>query len=191
MLCGPLLEQDLAKDLSRPRGISSVIIHETADPLLLTHHGKGRGASPGQLSEAGQRAFGIRFEQRNVSDQRDPVEFSQIIARPIEDAAIQMANDTIVFYPAGHHERKQGMSGEKIQYLGFMLAFERLNRLSEFGAVITNVGYGISQEGFDGEWREVGIATFDGELISRWEMFDDADLNAALARFDELNRPAP
>src|SRR5467141_722366 len=133
MLCGPLLEQHLAKDPSRPRGISSVIIHETADPLLLTHHGKGRGASPGQLSKVGQRTFGIRFEQRNVSDQRDPVEFSQIIARPIEDAAIQLTNDTIVFYPAGHHERKQGMSGEKIQYLGFMLAFERLNRLSELG----------------------------------------------------------
>src|SRR5713226_1131234 len=133
MLCGPLLEQHLAKNLSRLRGISSVVIHEAADPLLLTHHGKGRGASPGQLSEVGQRAFGIRFEQRNVSDQRDPVEFSQITARPIEDAAIQLTNETIVFYPAGHHERKQGMSGEKIQYLGFVLTFEWLTRLSEFG----------------------------------------------------------
>ncbi len=34
------------------------------------------------------------------------------------------------------------------------------------------------------------MLTFDGDLISRCEMFDEADLDAALARFDELSRPA-
>ncbi len=33
--------------------------------------------------------------------------------------------------------------------------------------------------------------TVDGDLINRCELFDDADLDAALARFDELTRPAP
>ena len=27
---------------------------------------------------------------------------------------------------------------------------------------------------------------FDGDLLSRYELFDEADLDAALARFDEL-----
>ena len=35
------------------------------------------------------------------------------------------------------------------------------------------------------------ILTVDGDLINRCEIFDEADLDAALARFDELNRPAP
>ncbi len=33
-------------------------------------------------------------------------------------------------------------------------------------------------------------STIEGDLISRCEMFDEADLDAALARFDELTRPA-
>ena len=47
-----------------------------------------------------------------------------------------------------------------------------------------------SQEGFDAEWRMLFIYTVDGDLINRFELFDEADLDAALARFDELNRPA-
>ena len=32
---------------------------------------------------------------------------------------------------------------------------------------------------------------FDGDLLSRYELFDEADLDAALARFDELQPQAP
>ena len=35
------------------------------------------------------------------------------------------------------------------------------------------------------------VLQVDGDLMSRCEMFDEADLDAALARFDELSRPAP
>ena len=35
------------------------------------------------------------------------------------------------------------------------------------------------------------ISTIDGDLINRSELFDEDDLDAALARFDELSRPAP
>ena len=33
--------------------------------------------------------------------------------------------------------------------------------------------------------------TVDGEMVSRVEVFDEGDLDAALARFEELSRPAP
>ena len=50
--------------------------------------------------------------------------------------------------------------------------------------------HGTSQEGFDAEWREIDLLTVEGDLINRCEIFDEADIDAALARFDELNRPA-
>ena len=34
------------------------------------------------------------------------------------------------------------------------------------------------------------LVTVEGELINRAELFDEKDLDAALARFDELGRPA-
>nr|WP_193791131.1 BTAD domain-containing putative transcriptional regulator [Mycobacterium paraense] len=63
---------------------------------------------------------------------------------------------------------------------------EAVHRLSDFGAVVTEVMTGTSQEGFDAEWREIGLFAFDGELVCRFELFDEQDLDAALARFDEL-----
>jgi hypothetical protein len=67
---------------------------------------------------------------------------------------------------------------------------EAVHRLTNLGAVATEVVTGTSQEGFDAEWREIGLFAFEGDLICRFEMFDEADLDAALARFDELDRPA-
>ena len=37
----------------------------------------------------------------------------------------------------------------------------------------------------------VYVATLDGGLINRGEIFEEADLDAAIARFEELSRPAP
>ena len=68
---------------------------------------------------------------------------------------------------------------------------EAVHRLSNLGAVITQVGHGTSQQGFQAEWREIGIFAFDGDLLSRYELFDAADLVTALAKFDELSRPSP
>jgi hypothetical protein len=68
---------------------------------------------------------------------------------------------------------------------------ETVHLLGDFGAVVTQVSYGTSHEGFDAEWRFINLLTFEGDLINRCEVFDEADLDAALARFDELNRPAP
>ena len=73
----------------------------------------------------------------------------------------------------------------------FSIYIEAVHRLSNLGAVVTHVAHGTSQEGFDAEWRMVNVLTFEGDLINRCELFDEADLDAALARFDELSRPAP
>ena len=68
---------------------------------------------------------------------------------------------------------------------------EAVHRLSDLGAVVTHAAHGTSQEGFDAEWRMIDLLTVEGDLINRCELFDEADLDAALARFDELSRPAP
>lgn len=67
---------------------------------------------------------------------------------------------------------------------------EEVQQLSALGAVVTQVSHGTSRDGFDAEWREINIMMFEGELISHCELFDESDLDAALARFDELSRPA-
>ncbi|MEB3067809.1 BTAD domain-containing putative transcriptional regulator [[Mycobacterium] vasticus] len=66
-----------------------------------------------------------------------------------------------------------------------------VHRLSDIGAVVTHVAHGMSQEGFDAEWRDVVLFTVDGDVFGRCEIFEESDVDAALARFDELSRPAP
>ncbi|MGE5696981.1 MAG: hypothetical protein ACM4D3_17645 [Candidatus Sericytochromatia bacterium] len=66
---------------------------------------------------------------------------------------------------------------------------EVVHRLSDLGAVCTAAAYGISQEGFDAEWRMILILTVEGDLFSRGEVFEETDLDAALQKFDQLNRP--
>ena len=68
---------------------------------------------------------------------------------------------------------------------------EAVHRLTDLGAVVTHVAHGTSQEGFDAEWRGIDVFTVDGELVSRSEVFDEADLDAAIARFDQLSQSAP
>ena len=63
---------------------------------------------------------------------------------------------------------------------------EAVHLLTELGAVVTHVASGTSHEGFDAEWRITDIFTVEGDLLSRCEIFDEADLDAALARFEEL-----
>ena len=67
---------------------------------------------------------------------------------------------------------------------------EAVHRLNSLGAVVTEAAHGTSQQGFEAEWRLIGLSTVDHDLINRSEMFDEADLDAALARFDELQPQA-
>ena len=66
---------------------------------------------------------------------------------------------------------------------------EAVHRLSDTAVVITYAARGTSQEGFDAEWRVVNLFTFEGEQVSRVELFDESDLEKALAKFDELTPP--
>jgi hypothetical protein len=71
----------------------------------------------------------------------------------------------------------------------FGIHIEAVHRLSGLGAVATYQANGTSPDGFDGEWRIILLLTVEGDRISRCEVFDEADLDAALARFDELDQP--
>jgi hypothetical protein len=72
--------------------------------------------------------------------------------------------------------------------VGNRLHVVAIHRLTDLGAVFTHVAKGTSKQGFDAEWRITNVFTVEGDLISRCEMFDEADIGAALARFDELNQ---
>ena len=67
---------------------------------------------------------------------------------------------------------------------------EAVQRLDNLGAVMTHVTNETSREGFHAEWRVISLLTIEGDLVNRCEVFDDADLAAALARLDQLSRPA-
>ena len=69
----------------------------------------------------------------------------------------------------------------------FAIRIETVHRLTDLGAAFTYAAHGTSQDGFDAEWREIAIVSVEGGLINRSEIFDEADLDAALARFDELH----
>ncbi|TPG32059.1 BTAD domain-containing putative transcriptional regulator [Mycolicibacterium hodleri] len=74
---------------------------------------------------------------------------------------------------------------------GTMIHVEAVHRLSDHGAVVTRAANGVSREGFDAEWRDVSVGMIDGGVLTRTELFDLDDLEAALARFDELSQPSP
>jgi len=63
---------------------------------------------------------------------------------------------------------------------------EVVHRLSNLGVVITQAAHGTSQHGFRGRMAGSSIFTFDDDLVSRCELFDEADLEAAIAKFDQL-----
>ncbi len=66
-----------------------------------------------------------------------------------------------------------------------------VHRLNHLGAVVGYAAYARSREGFDAEWREVSLSIVDGGMVIRCELFEDTDLDTALARFDALTRSAP
>jgi hypothetical protein len=61
-----------------------------------------------------------------------------------------------------------------------------VHRLCEQGAIVTHAADGTSPEGFEAAWQEVSILTTDGDMLNRIEVYDEADLDAALRRFKEL-----
>jgi hypothetical protein len=72
-----------------------------------------------------------------------------------------------------------------------LVYIEAVHRLTDLGAVVAHAAHGTSRDGgWNAEWRMTNVIQVEGDLISRYEMFDEEDLDAALARFDEFERPA-
>lgn len=70
--------------------------------------------------------------------------------------------------------------------VGNRIYVEDVHRLSGRGAVVTHIARAVSREGLDAEWHITLVITVDGTLVNRCEMFDAADLDVALSRFEEL-----
>ena len=64
---------------------------------------------------------------------------------------------------------------------------EAVHRLNDVGTVCTHVTYGVSHEGFAAEWREVDVLMVEGNIVNHCEIFDEADIDDALAKFEELS----
>lgn len=99
-------------------------------------------------------------------------------------------------------DHRQGPAFEPDNFNAYVLAgwdleqnmtyyIETVHRLSDLGGVVSGIGKSTSQGGFDAEWRTIAVLTFDGEMMSRCELFDETSLDAAIARFEELNQLAP
>ena len=66
------------------------------------------------------------------------------------------------------------------------LDIEVVHRLSGVGAVVTRTAYGTSHDGFDAEWRMIHVADCRRRPSRPLRCFDEADLDAALIKFEEL-----
>ncbi|WP_082959289.1 BTAD domain-containing putative transcriptional regulator, partial [Mycobacterium mantenii] len=111
----------------------------------------------------------------------------------------ELAATTPNFVSIDHRRAAAYAPGDLLSYIraGWDLGqdirtyIEAVHRLNNQGAVVTHSAHGRSQDGFDAEWRGVQILTVDGDMISRSELFDEADIDSALETFDQLSRPAP
>ena len=56
---------------------------------------------------------------------------------------------------------------------------EAVHHLNALGAVIGFTSSGTSEKGFTAQWRALNVLTIEGDLISRGEVFDEDDLEAA------------
>ena len=83
------------------------------------------------------------------------------------------------------HRRRRGISGQDIRKY-----IEAVHRMNDLGAVIIHVANETSQEGSTPSGGD-HLVTVDGDMVNRCEVFDVADLDAALARFEELYPPTP
>ena len=66
-----------------------------------------------------------------------------------------------------------------------------MHRLSDLGAVVTQARTGPRKRASTPSGEMISLMTVDGDLVNRCELFDEADLDAAIARFEELSPPTP
>ena len=66
---------------------------------------------------------------------------------------------------------------------------EAVHRVNNLGAVVTHVVKGHPKRASTPNGGKSLLVTLEGDVINRCELFDEADLGTALARFDQLSRP--
>ena len=134
----------------------------------------GEAAPHGRVWTAVVEAF------RSISQHELPTisdDFVDVDHRPVEGIG---SGDLLAYLSVAN----DGMADSRIYV-------ERVHRVTERGVVVTHVATGTTNDGLVAEWRLIDVLIIDGDLISRCEMFDEDDLENALARFDQLNRPMP
>ena len=67
------------------------------------------------------------------------------------------------------------------------LYIEDVHRLNGIGVVVAYAVHGTTAEGFGAEWRQISVLKIAGGRVSRCEIFDEEDFDAALAKFEELS----
>ena len=110
----------------------------------------------------------------------------------------ELPSTTTDFEDYDHRRGPTTAPGDLMEYLRAALDqtpdvniyVEAVHRLSGHGAVVTHVADGTTREGFNAEWRVISLVTAEGDTVNRCELFDEADIDAALTKFDQLNRPA-
>ncbi len=103
------------------------------------------------------------------------------------DGMVSIDNRLIASFTPGGIKDYTLLAWDQVPDIGFRI--EVVHLLTDFGAVITHAVSGTSREGFEAEWREIHLMMIDGDRFSRSEMFDEDALEAALARFEELDTP--
>ncbi|MDA2889605.1 BTAD domain-containing putative transcriptional regulator [Mycolicibacterium sp. BiH015] len=184
------------------------------------HVSGGRGAEAfgtsvlivAEVDAEGRLAAGVAFD----SDDLDAA-FEELDARYLAGEAARYAETWVAFAGAyaafnrgelyattadetsfDHRRGAAFAPGELNAYLqaawedspGTGIRAETVHRLTDRGVVVTHLATGMSRDGFDAEWRDIAILMVEGGRISRTELFDTDDLDRALARFEQLNRPA-
>jgi hypothetical protein len=124
--------------------------------------------------------------------------WSDVVRLCMEFNHREIPSATTEFVSIDHRRGTAFAPGELTEYLlatwdlssKTALYIEEVHRLTHLGAVVTLAGKATSRDGFAAEWRVVNLFTFEGHLLSRVEIFDDFDIDVALANFDELSVPA-
>lgn len=104
------------------------------------------------------------------------------------DGMVSIDNRLIASFTPGGIKDYTLLAWDQVPDIGFRI--EVVHLLTDFGAVITHAVSGTSREGFEAEWREIHLMMIGGERFSRSEIFDEDDVDAALARFEELHLQA-
>ena len=99
---------------------------------------------------------------------------------------VSIDNRLIASFAPGGIKEYTLLAWDQVPDISFRI--DSVHLLTDAGAVITQALSGTSRDGFEAEWREIHLVTIDGEQFDRSEMFDETDLDAALAHFAELQR---